>query len=137
MKNMNTAELKAFAKEYAAAWSSINPANVLALHSENSRLSVNDGEPAIGKNAIRKIIDDFMRGYPDLHIQVNDVVEEPTGTVFYCNVIATNSGPGGTGEKINMAVQEFWRFDDNGKFIEIEAYDDPEKFNRRLKHGSA
>lgn len=134
---MNPAELKAFAEEYAAAWSSKNSANVLALHSENSRLSVNDGEPAIGKDAIRKVIVDFMQGYPDLHIQVNDVVEERTGTVFYCNVFATNSGPGGTGEKINMEVQEFWRFDDNGKFIQIKAYDNPEKFNRRLKHGFA
>ena len=134
---MTSGNLKAFAKQYAAAWSSADPANVLALHSETSRLSVNDGDPAIGKAAIRKIIEDFMKAYPDLHIQVNDVVEEDTGTVFYCHVIATNSGPGGTGGKINMAVQEFWTFDETGKFVRIEAYDDPEKFETRLRYGSS
>ena len=134
---MNTTELKGFAKKYASAWSSGDPGNVLVLHSETSRLSVNDGEPAIGKDAIRKIIDDFMKAYPDLHIQVNDVLEEEAGIVFYCNVVATNSGPGGTGEKINMEVQEFWTFDSNSKFVEIEAYDDPEKFEGRLKYVSS
>ena len=36
-----------------------------------------------------------------------------------------------------MEVQEFWTFDSNGKFVEIEAYDDPEKFEGRLKYVSS
>jgi len=129
---MSPGDLKSFGKKYAEAWSSHNPDNVLALHSETSRLSVNDGEPAIGKQAIRKIVQGFIESYPDLHIQVNDVVEKQNKIIFYCNVIATNSGPGGTGNKINMEVQEFWTFDENCKFIEINAYDDQEKFARHL-----
>jgi predicted ester cyclase len=134
---MSPGELKAFAKRYGEAWSSNDPVNVLALHSESSRLSVNDGEPAIGKSEIQKVVEAFMEGFPDLHIQVNDVVMEKRGIVFYCNAIATNSGPGGTGNKIDIEIHEIWTFDENGKFTEVRAYDDPEEFERQLNQGSS
>ena len=133
---MNPSELKEFAKKYGKAWSSNDPNRVLALHSESSRLSVNNGDPAIGKSEIRKIVEAFMRDFPDLHIQVNDVVVEERGIVFYCNAIATNSGPGGTGNKINIEIYEIWTFDENGKFTEVRAYDDPEDFERQLNQSS-
>ena len=134
---MRPSELKAFAKRYAEAWSSNDPGNVLALHSESSRLSVNDGEPAIGKSEIQKVVEAFMEGFPDLYIQVNDVVIEKRGIVFYCNAIATNSAPGGTGNKIDIEIHEIWTFDENGKFTELSAYDDPEEFERQLNQGSS
>ena len=129
---MSPGDLKFFAKKYGQAWSSNDPSKVLALHSESSRLSVNDGEPAIGKPEIRKVVEAFIEGFPDLYIQVNDIVIEERGIVFYCNAIATNSGPGGTGNKINIEIHEIWTFDESGKFTEVRAYDDPEDFERQL-----
>ena len=134
---MSPSELKEFAQKYGAAWSSNDPGQVLALHSESSRLSVNDAKPAVGKPEIRKIVKAFMEGFPDLYIQVNDVVTEERGIVFYCNAIATNSGPGGTGNKINIEIHEIWTFDENGKFTEVKAYDDPEDFERQLNQSSS
>ena len=134
---MSPSELKEFAKKYGEAWSSNDPNQVLALHSESSRLSVNDGDPAIGKSEIRQVVEAFMEGFPDLYIQVNDVVIEERGIVFYCNAIATNSGPGGTGNKINIEIHEIWTFDENGKFTEVRAYDDPEDFERQLNQSSS
>lgn len=134
---MNPSELKEFAKKYGQAWSSNDPNQVLALHSESSRLSVNDGDPALGKPEIRKIVEAFMGDFPDLYIQVNDVLVEERGIVFYCNAIATNSGPGGTGNRINIEIHEIWTFDENGKFTEVRAYDDPEDFERQLNQSSS
>ena len=134
---MRSNNLKEFAMAYGEAWSSNDPSQVLALHSESSRLSVNDAEPAVGKSEIRKIVEAFMRDFPDLYIQVNDVVVEERGIVFYCNAIATNSGPGGTGNKINIEIHEIWTFDENGKFTEVRAYDDPEDFERQLNQSSS
>ena len=134
---MGPSELKEFAKKYGDAWSSNDPGKVLALHSDSSRLSVNDGEPAIGKPAIQKVVEAFMEGFPDLHIQVNGVELEERGIAFYCNAIATNSGPGGTGNKINIEIHEIWTFDESGKFTEVRAYDDPEEFERQLNQSSS
>jgi hypothetical protein len=134
---MSPSELKEFAKKYGQAWSSNDPSQVLALHSESSRLSVNDGEPEIGKPEIRKVVEAFMEGFPDLYIQVNDAAIEERGIVFYCNAIATNSGPGGTGNKINIEIHEIWTFDESGKFTEVRAYDDPEDFERQLNQSSS
>ena len=129
---MDPIELKDYAVQYANAWSSNDPDRVLALHAESSRLSVNDGDPAIGKPAIRKVVKAFMEAFPDLYIRVNEVVVEERGIVFYCNAIATNSGPGGTGNKIDIEINEIWTFDETGKLIEVKAYDDPEDFERQL-----
>lgn len=134
---MRPSDLKEFAITYGEAWSSNDPKKVLAFHSDSSRLSVNDAEPAVGKPEIRKIVEAFMRDFPDLYIQVNDVVVEERGIVFYCNAIATNSGPGGTGNIINIAIHEIWTFDKNGKFTEVRAYDDPEDFERQLNQSSS
>ena len=133
---MDPSELKEYAMQYASAWSSNDPEKVLALHAESSRLSVNDGDPAIGRPEIRKIVKAFMEAFPDLFIQVNDVVVEERGIVFYCNAIATNSGPGGSGNKIDIEIHEIWKFDETGKLIEVKAYDDPEDFDRQLNHSS-
>ena len=134
---MSPSELREFAKEYAEAWSSNDPRHVLTLHSESSRLSVNDGEPAIGKSEILKIVERFIEGFPDLYIQLNDVVIEERGIVFYCNALATNLGPGGTRNKINIEIHEIWTLDESGKFTEVRAYDDPEDFERQLNQGSS
>ena len=134
---MRPSDLKKFAIAYGEAWSSNDPNQVVDLHSESSRLSVNDAEPSVGKSEIRKIVEAFMRDFPDLYIQVNDVVVEGRGIVFYCNAIATNSGPGGTGNKINIEIHEIWTFDENGKFTEVRAYDDPEDFERQLNQSSS
>ena len=134
---MSPDDLRKFAKEYGEAWSSNDPDQVLALHCESSRLSVNDNKPAIGKSEIRKVVEAFMEGFPDLYIHVNEVAVEERGVVFYCNAIATNSGPGGTGNKINIEIHEIWKFDKSGKLTEVSAYDDPEDFERQLNQRSS
>ena len=52
--------LKEFVRNYAEMWSSQAPNRVLKLHSESSRLSVNDGETSVGKEAISEIVNGFM-----------------------------------------------------------------------------
>ena len=91
---MRPKDLKEFARKYADVWRSDDPEEVLALHSESSRLFVNDEEPAVGKQAISNIVEGFMEGFPDLYIQFNEVVEEGRGIVFFLQCHRNQLWPG-------------------------------------------
>ena len=52
---MDHAELDKFAKSYAEAWCSQNPESVAAFYAEGGSLRVNDGPPAVGREAIAEV----------------------------------------------------------------------------------
>ena len=59
-------DLKNLAKSYTAAWCSQNPECVAAFYSQHGWLRVNDGPPAVGRNAITQLAQSFMTAFPDL-----------------------------------------------------------------------
>jgi len=67
------ADLKKFAKRYAAAWCSQNLESVASFFAENGTLSVNDGPPAVGRAAITEIARGFMRTFPDMVVTMDDL----------------------------------------------------------------
>ena len=79
---MNYDDLKDFATRYTAAWCSQDPASVAAFFSKDGSLKVNDGEPAIGRDAITGVAQEFMTAFPDLGVRMNDLDVLP-GQVNY------------------------------------------------------
>ena len=49
---MNPTQLTDFATRYAAAWSSQTPDSVASFYAGNGSITVNDGEPSVGRAAI-------------------------------------------------------------------------------------
>ena len=64
-ESMNQSELTDLATRYAAAWSSQNPEELASFHAEDGSLTVNAGDPAVGRAAIaakaRGFMDAFVR----------------------------------------------------------------------------
>src|SRR5262249_61088670 len=65
--------LRDFAQRYTAAWCSGNPAAVAAFFAPDGSLSVNDGAPAEGRDAIALIAHSFMKSFPDLQVVMDDL----------------------------------------------------------------
>src|SRR6266852_5501160 len=105
------AELTRFAKRYAEAWCSQNPESVAAFFAENGSLSVNDGPPAVGREAIAEVARGFMRTFPSMVVTMDDLSREPNGTVFRWTLTGTNTGPGGTGKRVRISGYELWKID--------------------------
>lgn len=108
------ARLQDFGERYAAAWSSQHPDSVAAFFAIDGSLSVNDGEPAIGRQAIAKVAKGFMDAFPDLVVTMDRLVTRTDGVEFHWTLTGTNTGPGGTGYRVRISGSEDWLLNQEG-----------------------
>jgi uncharacterized protein (TIGR02246 family) len=127
-------ELTAFAQRYAKAWCSQNPESVAAFFTDDGSLTVNDGAPAVGRVAIAEVARGFMREFPDMVVTMDDVSHDSDWTKFHWTLTGTNTGPGGTGNRVRISGYEFWQIDDD-LIAESKGYFDSGKYERQIKHG--
>src|SRR6267143_7269819 len=97
---MTSDELPKFAQHYAKAWSSQNPESVAAFFAENGSLSVNDGPPAVGRAATAEVARGFMHDFPDMMVTFDKLEPKSNATAFHWTLAGTNTGPGGTGNRV-------------------------------------
>ena len=154
--------LTEFAQRYAEAWCSQDPERVAAFFAENGSLKVNDDTPAIGRTAITEIARGFMRDFPDMIVTFDKLEPRGDATAFHWTLIGTNTGPGGTGNRVLISGYEVWKIDNgaggsratwtgkpervdeqrgesisNGLIAESKGRFDSGEYERQLKHGVA
>src|SRR5207249_5503255 len=125
-------ELNDFAKRYAEAWCSQNPESVAAFFAETGSLSVNDGPPAVGRAAIAEIAEGFMRDFPDMVVTFDKLEPQPNATAFHWTLTGTNTGSGGTGNKVRICGYELWKIDNNGLIAESKGHFDSAEYDHQL-----
>ena len=129
------AALRDFATRYTAAWCSQVPERVAAFFSPLGSLSVNDGAPAVGRNAIAEIARGFMTAFPDLLLVMDDVVIEGERVEYHWTFTGANTGPGGTGHRVRFSGFEVWQFAPDGLVAESQGHFDVDDYRRQLAHG--
>jgi hypothetical protein len=129
------AELRDFAIRYTAAWCSQDPARVAAFYSIGGSLTVNDGTPAVGRDAIAEIAQSFMTAFPDLQVIMDEVVALADGAEYHWTLIGTNTGPGGTGNKVRISGLELWQMSADGRVAASQGHFDAVEYRRQLEHG--
>ena len=154
--------LTEFAQRYAEAWCSQDPERVATFFAENGSLKVNDDTPAIGRTAITEIARGFMRDFPDMIVTFDKLEPRGDATAFHWTLIGTNTGPGGTGNRVLISGYEVWKIDNgaggsratwtgkpervdeqggesinNGLIAESKGRFDSGEYERQLKHGVA
>lgn len=128
-------DLAVFARSYAQAWGSRRPNFVTSYFAEDGTLRVNDGPPAKGRDAIFKVAEGFMTDLPDMIVRYDSLVKKSNGTEFHWTLIATNSGPGGTGNKVKVSGYELWQIDDSGLIKSSQGHFPSEEYKRQLEFG--
>jgi predicted ester cyclase len=132
---MNRAELNEFARRYAEAWCSQNPDHVAAFYSTEGSLSVNDGPPAVGRQAIAEVALGFMSAFPDMEVTLDRVAPESGGTAFHWTLTGTNTGPGGRGKRVRISGRELWQLDRDGLIASSKGSFDSAEYERQLEVG--
>ena len=132
---VNPDELTDFAKRYTAAWCSQDAASVAAFYSEYGSLTVNEGVPAIGQEAITDVAQSFMTTFPDLEVRMDQLDVSADHIKFIWILTGTNDGPGGTGNKVHISGFEEWIIDEDGLIAESRGHFDNEEYRRQLEHG--
>ena len=128
-------QLTEFGKKYSEAWCSQKPESVAAFFATNGSLKVNADSPAVGRDAITKVAQGFMTAFPDMIVSMDSSVNNANGTEFHWTLTGTNSGPGGTGNKVKVSGFELWHFDKDGLISESIGSFDADEYNRQLKFG--
>ncbi len=132
---MQADELRDFGRRYAAAWCSQDPAQVASFFSPNGSLTINGGEPAVGREAIAEAARSFMIAFPDLRVVMDDLRERAARVEFYWTLTGTNTGPGGTGRPVRITGFEEWLIGEDGLVSASFGHFDAADYARQLAGG--
>ncbi len=124
-----------FAEAYAAAWCSEDPTQVAAHFAPEGSLTINGGSPSIGSAAITEAAQSFMTAIPDIQVLFDDLVFGVERIEFHWTFTGTNTGPGGTGNRVRVSGFEDWKLDADGLILESLGQFDAAEYERQLAHG--
>jgi SnoaL-like domain len=134
---IDPAELREFAARYTAAWCGRNANNVAAFYSLDGSLSVNGDAPAVGRYAISQLAQSFMTVFPDLHLIMDKLMVQEDGAEYHWTLTGTNTGPGGTGNRVRISGFERWRIGADGLIAVSQGRFDTADYRRQLEGGGA
>lgn len=128
---MTSDKLRKFAQDYAEAWGSRDPEKVGAFYAKGGLISVNDASPV----PIVEVVRGFMQDFPDMLVTFDKLESTSNGTEFHWTFTGTNTGPGGTGNKVRISGYELWKIDKDGLIAESQGHFDADDYARQLRSG--
>ncbi|MEO6806775.1 MAG: nuclear transport factor 2 family protein [Edaphobacter sp.] len=128
-------QLRDFAARYTAAWCSQNAAKVAAHYEASGSLVINDGAPAMGRRAITEAAQSFMTAFPDMQVVMDDICVRDDRTEYHWTLIGTNTGPGGTGQRVRINGFEIWLIGSDGLIASSQGHFDSAEYDRQLHYG--
>jgi SnoaL-like polyketide cyclase len=128
-------ELRDFAARYTAAWCSGNAASVSAFFAPGGSLTINGGIPSVGRGAITEAAQGFMTAFPDLKVYMDDILEKQAKVIYKWTLEGTNTGAGGTGQRVRISGFEEWRMGDDGLVAESLGNFDAAEYQRQVEQG--
>lgn len=131
-------QVRDFATRYTAAWCSHDPAAVASFFSvKKGSLQINEGAPAVGREAITAAAQAFMTAFPDLVVTMDDLSLDGHHAVYNWTLTGTNTGPGGTGRAVRISGYEEWTLGSDDLISESLGHFDEADYNRQLQGGVA
>jgi len=128
--------LRDFATRYAAAWCSQNAASVASFYAPQGSLTINQGKPSVGRDAIAAAAQGFMTAFPDLVVKMDDLLQPDSARpIFRWTAAGHNSGPGGTGKAVRFGGYEEWTLGADGLIAASLGHYDEAEYQRQLKEG--
>jgi ketosteroid isomerase-like protein len=125
--------VRTLAEAYTAAWCRHDAAGVATHYEENGSLSVNDDAPAVGREAIAKIAQGFMKDFPDMQVFLDDLVFRDGEVIYHWTLTGTNTGPGGTGRTLRISGYEVWQIGVKGLIGNSRGHFDSVEYRRQLE----
>lgn len=132
---MDAESLQEFAARYTAAWSSQDASSVASFHAETGSLTINDGEPAMGREGITAAAQAFMTAFPDMVVTMDSLVTKGSTVEYHWTFTGTNTGPGGTGNAVRISGYEEWTLGEDGLIAASKGHYDEAEYNRQLESG--
>lgn len=134
-KVSDSKSVEEMAARYTAAWNSQNPSSVAAYYSEDGSLTINAGEPAVGRSAITSSAQGFMSSLPDMVVTMDSLRVDGRSAIYHWTLTGTNTGPGGTGKAVRISGYEEWTLDADGRIARSLGHFDDVEYARQIREG--
>jgi len=128
-------QLREFAERYTEAWCSGHPALVAESYAPDGSLTINGGNPSVGRAAITDAARAFMDAFPDMQVLMDDVRVGDGGSEYHWTLVGTNTGAGGTGNRVRIGGYEEWTMGDDGLIAESQGHYDQAEYDRQVEYG--
>jgi len=125
-------EAEEIGRKYTEAWCSHDPNSVASFYADDGRIVINEGEPSEGRSAVAEMARGFFNGFPDLVVRMDGIRTSGMYCVYLWTLEGTNSGPDGTGNRVEISGWEYWRLTADGLVPESKGHFDAEDFERQL-----
>ncbi len=132
-KKGNHKKMHKFGEDYTAAWNSMDPQKMASFYAKDGSLVVNNGTPAEGREQIAETAKSYMQAFPDLNLKMDSLIVDGKTYRYHWTFTGTNSGPGGTGNKVVFSGFEGWTMNENGLIQESIGSYDAESYNKQLR----
>ena len=76
-----------------------------------------------------------MTAFPDMRVLMDDVVVKDDATEYHWTLVGTNTGPGGTGNRVRISGFEEWTIGDDALVAESQGHYDQAEYDRQLEQG--
>ena len=121
-----------FGQRYTEAWNSKVPEQMASFYAEDGILTVNNGTPAIGRKQLAETAQSYMEAFPDLELTMDSLTVDNGTYRYYWTFKGTNTGPNGTGNKVDFSGYEEWTMNDQGLVQRSIGTYDAEEYQRQL-----
>jgi predicted ester cyclase len=68
-------------------------------------------------------------------VRMDDLLVQGGGAVYHWTLIGTNTGPGGTGQRVRISGFEVWKIGDDGLIAESRGHFDSADYERQIERG--
>lgn len=124
-----------FATRYTAAWNAHDAEAAASCYALDGSLAINGGEPASGRSAVAAVVQSFCDAFPDAILTMDAVRGAGDRAVYLWTYEGTNTGPGGTGNRVRFSGWEAWTFSPDGLVAQSLGNFDSAEYERQLAEG--
>lgn len=121
-----------FGQKYTDAWNSKKPEKMASFYAEDGILTVNNGIPAVGRKQLAETAQSYMEAFPDMELTMDSLTVKNGTYRYYWTFKGTNTGPNGTGNKVDFSGFEEWTMNDHGLVKKSIGTYDAKDYERQL-----
>lgn len=132
---LNPADVHQMAERYTQAWCARSAEVVGSFFAEDATSIINAGEPIVGRPAIAEAMGTFFEDFPDLVLRMDDLRSGGNQAIYLWTLEGTNSGPGGTGNFVQIPGWQNWLLSDDLLILKADGGFDAAEYERQIREG--
>ncbi len=125
-------DIRNMAKRYAKAWSSHSPEAVASFYEEDGKITINNGDPIVGRAALVEMAKGFYSEFPDLVVHMDDIRTAGHHAIFVWTLEGKHSK---TGNSVKVRGWEEWTLSDNTLVRSSLGWFDALEYDRQVAEG--